>query len=99
MTGSRSVRILLAFLVAAIIAAWWVTSPQTVSSGELPDHEADPVAGEHVFWAGGCASCHATPVDGKRAKGEDKLLLGGGLELDTPYGVFRVPNISIHPED
>jgi mono/diheme cytochrome c family protein len=38
-------------------------------------------------------------VDGKRAKGDDKLLLGGGLELDTPYGVFRVPNISPHADD
>ena len=33
------------------------------------------------------------PVD------EKKLLLGGGLELDTPYGVFHVPNISSHNED
>ena len=92
-------RTLIAFLVAAIIAAWWLTSPQTVASSDLPAHEADPVAGEQVFWAGGCASCHASPVDGKRAKGDAKLLLGGGLELDTPYGVFRVPNISSHSED
>jgi len=66
---------------------------------DLPDHAPDPAAGERIFWAGGCASCHASPVDGKRAKGDDKLLLGGGLELDTDYGVFRVPNISSHPED
>ena len=33
------------------------------------------------------------------AKGEAKLVLGGGLELDTPFGVFRVPNISPHPDD
>ena len=52
-----------------------------------------------MFWAGGCASCHATPVDGRRAKGDGKLLLGGGLELDTPFGVFRVPNISPHSDD
>lgn len=52
-----------------------------------------------MFWAGGCASCHATLVDGRRAKGDDKLLLGGGLELDTPFGLFRVPNISPHDDD
>lgn len=97
MTGSM--RALVVVTVAALAAAWWLTTPQTVSSSELPPHEADPVAGERMFWAGGCASCHASPVDGKRARGDDKLLLGGGLELDTPYGVFRVPNISSHAQD
>ena len=86
-----------ALLAVAILAAWWLTRPQTIS--DLPSHQPDASAGEQVFWAGGCASCHATPVDGKRAKGDNKLLLGGGLELDTPYGVFRVPNISSHRED
>jgi mono/diheme cytochrome c family protein len=76
-----------------------VTSPQTVEVADLPDHAPDRAAGERIFWAGGCASCHASPVDGKRAKGDDKLLLGGGLELETDYGVFRVPNISSHPGD
>ena len=83
-------------LAAALVAGWWLTTPQTLSASDLPEYTSDPVAGERVFWAGGCASCHATPVNGKRAKGDDKLLLGGGLELDTAYGVFRVPNISPH---
>ncbi len=86
-------------LVLLVIGGWWVTSPQVIAEGELPDHRPDPVAGERIFWAGGCASCHATPVNGKRAKGQDKLRLGGGLELDTPYGIFRVPNISPHSTD
>ena len=95
----RILRIAGLLLVAALFAAWWFTRPQVVRSGDLPDHTPDPVAGERIFWAGGCASCHATPVNGKRARGENKLLLGGGEELDTPYGVFRVPNISPHPDD
>jgi mono/diheme cytochrome c family protein len=86
-------------LVVALVAAWLLTRPQFMQAGDLPSYDPDPVAGERIFWAGGCASCHATPVDGKRAQGEDKLLLGGGEELDTPYGVFRVPNISPHPGD
>lgn len=82
-----------------IAAAWWVTRPQLLAAADLPDHVADAAAGATVFWAGGCASCHATPVDGKRAKGDDKLLLGGGEELTTDFGIFRVPNISSHDAD
>jgi mono/diheme cytochrome c family protein len=85
-----------ALLAVAIIVGWWLTRPQTIPA--LPPHEPSAVAGEQVFWAGGCASCHATPVDGRRARGDDKLLLGGGLELETPYGIFRVPNISADAE-
>ena len=86
-------------LIAVAVAAWWITEPRPLAAEDLPDHIPDPMAGERVFWAGGCASCHASPVNGKRAKGDDKLLLGGGLELDTPYGIFRVPNISSHGDD
>ena len=92
-------RIIAALLVAIATGAWWLTEPRTIAADELPEHKPDPSAGASLFWAGGCASCHASPVDGKRAEGSDKLLLGGGLELDTPYGVFRVPNISSHERD
>ncbi len=88
-----------ALLVVAVLGGWWITEPRTIAADELPGHIPDPSAGERVFWAGGCASCHASPVNGKRARGEDKLLLGGGLALDTPYGVFHVPNISSHERD
>ncbi|MDH3433585.1 MAG: cytochrome c [Gammaproteobacteria bacterium] len=96
---ARIGRIVVAFLVLGLLAAWWITRPQVVAADELPDHDPDPIAGERVFWAGGCASCHASLVDGKRARDGQKLLLGGGLEIDTPYGVFRVPNISSHADD
>jgi mono/diheme cytochrome c family protein len=96
---SRILRALALVLVVVVVAAWWITRPQTLAAADLPDHRPDPGAGERIFWAGGCASCHASPVNGKRARGDDKLLLGGGLELDTAYGVFRVPNISPHTDD
>jgi mono/diheme cytochrome c family protein len=71
-----------------------LTAPQPLSAAELPEHEPDLVNGERIFYVSGCASCHAAPG----AKGEDKLTLAGGLELDTPFGLFRVPNISPDPE-
>ena len=84
--------------VIAVAAAWWLTRPVTISADALPEYTADPVAGERLFWAGGCASCHAKPVDGRRAKGADRLALGGGVALESPYGTFHVPNISPHAD-
>ena len=46
-----------------------------------------------MFYAGGCASCHAVP------KQPDKTKLGGGLALGSPFGTFYVPNISPDPKD
>nr|WP_319519472.1 c-type cytochrome [uncultured Martelella sp.] len=46
--------------------------------------------GEKVFWASGCAGCHAAPG----ATGDDRLVLAGGLGLDSHYGTFHAPNIS-----
>ena len=90
----KSSRYLAGAAAALVLAAAWLTTPQRIDPVEIPAHEPNLANGEMVFWAGGCASCHATPVDGKRAKGDDKLALGGGLPLDTPYGVFHAPNIS-----
>ncbi len=92
-------RIAAGVVVIAMAVTWWITAPVTIAEETLPGHAPDPAAGEFVFWAGGCASCHASLVNGKRAKGEDKLRLGGGLELETPFGVFPVPNISSHDDD
>ena len=95
----RIVRAGAALAAVLVVVGWWLTSAQPFADTDLPDHEPDSVAGRDVFWAGGCSSCHAAPVDGKRASGDAKLRLGGGAELDTPYGVFRVPNISPHEAD
>ncbi|WP_137132029.1 cytochrome c [Rhizobium sp. FY34] len=50
----------------------------------------DLANGETLFWAGGCASCHAA----KDAEGEGLKVLSGGRALPTPFGTFHVPNIS-----
>ena len=77
--------------VAAVlcIAAFWIlTIPATVPASALGPHAPDLANGKRMFFAGGCASCHAVP------KQEDKTRLGGGLALRSPFGTFYVPNIS-----
>jgi mono/diheme cytochrome c family protein len=49
--------------------------------------------GRILFFAGGCTSCHAVPSQ------DDKLRLGGGYPLKSPFGTFHVPNISPHKQD
>jgi len=80
-----------AVLAVAGGAGFWVlTMPRTLTASDLPQHTADLANGERMFNAGGCAGCHAAAG----AKGEERLKLGGGLVLATPFGKFHVPNIS-----
>lgn len=73
----------------------WVTAPER----QPPSHwanlgEPDLANGETLFWAGGCASCHAAP----NASGDALKMLSGGQALPTPFGTFHVPNISPDPQ-
>lgn len=84
-------------LVAVALAAaagWALTAPATLDAGALAAIEPDLERGRAVFYAGGCAACHSAPD----AKGEDKLLLGGGRGFPSDFGTFYAPNISPHPE-
>lgn len=86
----------LALGCAAAAAGWVLSAAQPLPAetlARLP--EGNATRGETVFWAGGCASCHAAPG----AKGDDKLLLPGGLRLETPFGTFSAPNISSDTDD
>jgi mono/diheme cytochrome c family protein len=71
-------------------AIWVVTEPQVpfAANDARLEGKGDPEHGRLVFATGDCASCHATPGQ------SDRLKLGGGLALASPYGTFRVPNIS-----
>ena len=79
-----------ALLLAVVgLAAFYVlTIPSTLALDALKPRTANLANGETMFSTGGCASCHATP------KQDDRRLLGGGLALGSPFGIFRVPNIS-----
>lgn len=92
----KLLRIMGALGLTAALAGWFLSAPTRLTSAEIAGLQSgDPNNGELVFWASGCASCHAAP----EAKGDDKLNLGGGLRLETPFGVFVAPNISQDPAD
>lgn len=68
-----------------------VTAPER----QAPSHwanlgEPNLANGETLFWAGGCASCHAAPD----AAGDALKTLAGGQALPSPFGTFHMPNIS-----
>jgi len=90
-------RKLLALVVlAAVIGAgvfWIVTIPAIVPASALAPRTADAANGREMFYAGGCAACHATPDQ------DDRTRLGGGLGLKSPFGTFYAPNISPDPND
>lgn len=75
---------------------WYLTEPQRLDQATLAAlGTGDAARGERIFWAGGCASCHARPG----AEGDGLLELAGGLELATPFGTFVPPNISSDATD
>jgi mono/diheme cytochrome c family protein len=78
-------------VVAAVIGLfvfWGLTIPATVPASALPQRQPNLENGQTMFYAGGCASCHATPGQ------DDKTKLGGGFALKSPFGTFYAPNIS-----
>lgn len=87
-------KIILVLVLAGLFVAaigLIVTRPETVAPERFAALEGDAAAGEDVFWAGGCASCH-------KAEGSDALTeLPGGRRFVTEFGTFVAPNISPHP--
>src|SRR5436305_13259242 len=96
MRAGPLVAILLITGVTGGVAVWTITEPRPAFSKDADaalDQAGDPAKGRLVFAAGDCASCHASPGQ------PDRLRLGGGLALASPYGTFRVPNISSDRKD
>lgn len=79
--------------VLGAVAFWLATMPFGLTAAALGPHSPDLANGKTIFHIGGCASCHATPTGG------DRLRLGGGLGLKSPFGTFYAPNISPDPND
>lgn len=75
------------FTTGAFCLLFWIlTRPLGLVATDPGEYTPDTANGEQLFHAGGCAACH----------GSD---LSGGFEMDTPFGTFRVPNISPDPSN
>lgn len=72
----------------------WLTAPDPLPESHWQALAAPDLGnGERMFNAGGCASCHAAPG----AEGDAKLVMAGGLALESDFGTFHAPNISPDP--
>ena len=93
-TTLRRLGILALFAAVTGGAVYWLlTIPQMVPASALAPHTPDLANGRTMFFAGGCASCHAVPGQ------DDQTRLGGGGVLKSPFGIFYAPNISPDGKD
>lgn len=80
--------------MAIFTGFWFSTAPNKPFQQDDPRlSPGDAETGRLVFLAAGCGSCHAMPGQ------PNPLVLGGGMALASPFGVFRPPNISPDVED
>src|SRR5215813_14158754 len=89
-------RVFLVLILAGAAGAgifWWLTKPAVVAQASLAPRTPNLANGLTTFNAGGCSSCHAVPNQ------PDRLRLGGGLAIPSPFGTFYVPNISPDQND
>jgi mono/diheme cytochrome c family protein len=88
-------RILLGSALVAIALGlyWWLTAAPASSALAASPHTPDLANGRTAFNAGGCSTCHAVPGQ------PDRLRLGGGVAITSPFGTFYAPNISPDPVD
>ena len=83
-----------ALVVFAGLGAYgWLTAAPIIPAVIAPARAPNLANGLTAFNAGGCSSCHAVPGQ------PDRLRLGGGLAISSPFGTFYAPNISPDPTD
>ncbi|MDH3671649.1 MAG: cytochrome c [Gammaproteobacteria bacterium] len=72
-------------MACAAFGLFLLVSATTVTAQTLRER------GEYVLRASGCVACHTdTENDGE--------YLAGGVEFNTPFGIFYSPNITAHPD-
>lgn len=87
---SRLINALAWVAVAGLGGFYLLTTPGSVQTAAYEGLKGDPVNGESIFWAAGCASCHMAPD----AKGDAMMVLTGGQSFPSAFGTFIAPNIS-----
>ncbi len=86
----RFLRGIAALAIVGAAFGWYLTAPALRSTATAETLKGDAAHGETIFWASGCASCHAAPG----TKGEAMKTLSGGQKFATAFGTFYAPNIS-----
>ncbi len=89
----RAIKYIAGLLLLAAFAFWGLSRPQTASGDITAGIKPDLERGRIVFYAAGCAACHAAP----KAEGDAMLILSGGRHFPSPFGTFVAPNISPDP--
>ncbi len=74
----------------AAVVLWFFSAPRPLDQAQFDGLTGDLARGQHLFIAGGCASCHAP----EGATGDAALVMAGGRALASPFGTFYAPNIS-----
>lgn len=86
----RLLAILLVLGLVAGLTGWLLSRPAPLPDAATAGLNGDAARGETVFWAAGCAACHAAPD----SEGDARLVLAGGYRITSPFGTFVAPNIS-----
>lgn len=89
----RFLTVLCGLVLLGLAAFWWLTRPAPLDPETFAGLTPDPVHGQQVFTAAGCASCHM--ADG--ATGDAQLVMSGGQKFPSAFGTFVAPNISSDP--
>ncbi len=94
---SATLRVTLILVTLLAIVGWFLSRPTGIDRSALAGVIGDAGRGATIFWAGGCASCHAAEGEAAASVDPARPLLAGGHRLETDFGVFFGPNISPDP--
>ncbi|MDO6728615.1 cytochrome c [Marinovum sp. 2_MG-2023] len=78
----------LGLVLGVFATASWAQTGALFEAGAYADYQPDLENGRTMYYAAGCATCHA--VDG------DDTILAGGQEMSTRFGELYAPNITHH---